>query len=225
MAVILPQVVLLILLTSSFVTSLTENQEVENEIHEFLELKPGYNLHQYPKNHYGLPVTVNFSVNVRSIFSLNEKEEILSTEMSIRMYWKESRLRLNLPDDYPRNYITLHPKVAESFWIPDVFIDRAKTVRVPTYHTKPTSLRIYNDSTMRYSRLFLHIQGSIKIIFHFLEKDAAYNSKKDNIVIFKLVKITARIDYWLLFHYQNISRGLLANSQFWQLFFADEKVA
>ena len=67
------------------------------------------------------------------------------------MYWRESRLRLTLPADYPKNYITLHPSVAEKFWIPDIFIDRAKAVRIPTYHTKPTSLRIYNDSTMRYS--------------------------------------------------------------------------
>ena len=37
------------------------------------------------------------------------------------------------------------------FWMPDVFIDQAKALRSPTYYTKPASLRVYNDSTIRYS--------------------------------------------------------------------------
>ena len=49
--------------------------------------------------------------------------------------------------------MTLNPSVAHLFWIPDIFLDRAKEIRVPTYFTKPASLRIYSDSTMRYSRL------------------------------------------------------------------------
>ena len=48
-------------------------------------------------------------------------------------------------------YVTLNPRVAHHFWIPDIFLDRAKDIRVPTYFTKPASLRIYNDSTLRYS--------------------------------------------------------------------------
>lgn len=35
--------------------------------------------------------------------------------------------------------------------MPDVFIDQAKALRIPTYYTKPASLRVYNDSTIRYS--------------------------------------------------------------------------
>ena len=48
-------------------------------------------------------------------------------------------------------YVTLNPKVAHLFWIPDIFLDRAQEIRVPTYFTKPASLRVYNDSTLRYS--------------------------------------------------------------------------
>ena len=35
--------------------------------------------------------------------------------------------------------------------MPDVFIDQAKALRTPTYYIKPASLRVYNDSTIRYS--------------------------------------------------------------------------
>lgn len=75
------------------------------------------------------------------------------------MFWKDPRVRLdrralaNKPDN--QNYITLNPKVAHHFWVPDVFLDRAKSVRVPTYFTQPASLRIYNDSLLRYSSRFV----------------------------------------------------------------------
>ena len=48
-------------------------------------------------------------------------------------------------------YLTLNPSRAAKFWMPDVFIDQAKALRTPTYYTKPASLRVYNDSTIRYS--------------------------------------------------------------------------
>ena len=48
-------------------------------------------------------------------------------------------------------YITLNPSYADQFWMPDVFIDQAKALRIPTYYTKPASLRVYKDSTIRYS--------------------------------------------------------------------------
>ena len=48
-------------------------------------------------------------------------------------------------------YFTLNPSHASRFWMPDVFIDQAKALRSPTYYTKPASLRVYNDSTIRYS--------------------------------------------------------------------------
>ena len=54
-------------------------------------------------------------------------------------------------EDSVGHYITLNPSEASRFWIPDVFIDQAKDLRVPTYYTQPASIRIYNDSTIRYS--------------------------------------------------------------------------
>lgn len=128
-----------------------KNRSRHHDIHEFLDIHPHYNVHRYPKPNEGGPLHVNFSINVRSIFTFNEMEEILSLEASLRMYWKDTRVRVRLPEDWPKKYITLNPAMAEKFWIPDLFIDRTKSLRIPSYYTKPASLRIYNDSTMRYS--------------------------------------------------------------------------
>lgn len=127
-------------------------QELDDytSFHEFLDIKPNYNLHQLPKPEHG-PLEVNFSINIRSIFTLNELEETLSMEASVRVYWKEPRVRAFIPKNHSKPYITLNPKMAERFWIPDLFIDRTKEMRIPTYYTKPAALRVYSDSTMRYS--------------------------------------------------------------------------
>ena len=54
-------------------------------------------------------------------------------------------------NDTTGSYFTLNPDKASKFWMPDVFIDQAKALRVPTYYTRPASLRLYRDSTIRYS--------------------------------------------------------------------------
>ncbi len=105
---------------------------------------------------------MQFSINLRNVLGVNEKEQLLSLECSVRMFWKDTRVSLSLGSGSKKRglgnvtsnanpYITLNPSVAHHFWVPDVFVDRAKDLRVPTYLTKPASLRVYSDSTLRYS--------------------------------------------------------------------------
>ena len=54
-------------------------------------------------------------------------------------------------DDSLGSYITLNPKLAEQFWMPDIFIDKAKLVRKPVSFIQPAYLRLYNDSMVKYS--------------------------------------------------------------------------
>jgi len=35
---------------------------------------------------------VQFSVNLRNILDVNEKEQLISLEVSLRMYWKDHRI-------------------------------------------------------------------------------------------------------------------------------------
>ena len=38
--------------------------------------------------------------------------------------------------------------------LPDIFIDQSLNLRVPNFHTKPASIRVYKDSRIRYNSRF-----------------------------------------------------------------------
>jgi hypothetical protein len=73
------------------------------------------------------------------------------------MMWIDNRARIKKPDQTGSNetlesgfsskelpeYVTINPRLAKHFWIPDVFIDQAKQIREPTFHVLPASLRVY----------------------------------------------------------------------------------
>ena len=75
--------------------------------------------------------------------------QIIALETSIRLFWKDWRVNVDLPPN--QTYMTLNPIAAKHFWIPDIFIDRSKVIRDPAFYTKPASLRVYDDQTLRYS--------------------------------------------------------------------------
>ncbi|CAB4067417.1 GLRA2 [Lepeophtheirus salmonis] len=125
-----------------------------------------YSIHEAPRVYADKPLLVNFSINLRNVLSVDEKQQIITLETSLRLYWEDPRIAV-LPSalSESRNYVTFNPKVAEYFWIPDIFIDKSKAVRVPTYFVKPASLRVYNDSTVRYSSR-LNFDVACEMDFH-----------------------------------------------------------
>ncbi|TRY74426.1 hypothetical protein TCAL_05021, partial [Tigriopus californicus] len=137
--------------------ALVANHPVQDDqLHKHLLISPSYSSHHAPSLIKGRPLPVEFSINVRNVLGINEKEQLISLETSLRMFWIDPRVKvrdesLNLSAPANEQYITFNPKVAHHFWIPDIFLDRAKDIRVPTYFTRPASLRIYRDSTFRYS--------------------------------------------------------------------------
>jgi hypothetical protein len=116
--------------------------------HPKVHLSPNYSIHEAPIYTKGVPIDVNFTINLRNVLEVNEVAQLISMETSIRMFWKDRRVRAELDG---KDYLALNPTAAEYFWIPDIFIDRSRNVRVPTYYVKPASLRIYADHTLRYS--------------------------------------------------------------------------
>ena len=71
----------------------------------------GYSIHELPPSSTG-PLLVNFSVNLRNILGVNEKDQYISLETSLRMYWRDTRVKVDnslLPAD--KEYVTLNPKV------------------------------------------------------------------------------------------------------------------
>ena len=49
---------------------------------------PGYSLHERPPTIDGKPVVIEASINLRNILDVAEKEQIISLETTLRLYWK-----------------------------------------------------------------------------------------------------------------------------------------
>ena len=118
-------------------------------IHPHVHFSPNYSIHEAPIISDDNPIIIDFSINLRNILEVNEVAQLISLETSIRMFWKDWRVQADLKNE--TEYLTLNPTAAKYFWIPDIFIDKAKEVRIPSYYVKPASLRIYNDQRLRYS--------------------------------------------------------------------------
>ena len=99
-----------------------------------------------------LSFQVNVSLNLRNIFEVNEKSQYISLETSFRMWWRDERIT-GVPLG-GEEFVRVNGKAIDNFWIPDVFIDQAKALRSPTFHVKPTSIRVYPDGVIRYSFVF-----------------------------------------------------------------------
>ena len=90
---------------------------------------------------------VNVSLNLRNIFEVNEKAQYITLETSLRMYWKDERIQ-GVPIG-GNDFVNVNGKEIDNFWIPDVFIDQAKALRVPNFYVKPSTIRVYADGTLR----------------------------------------------------------------------------
>lgn len=141
-------------------------------------LDEGYNLQERPTSgEEGKPLLIQASINLRNILEVREKEQLVSLETTLRLYWKDPRVRpqescLEGEDAFGR-YVGLNPRKADDIWMPDVFIDQAKAIRMPTYYTKPASVRVYNDSTIRYSSRF-NFDVACNMDFHRFPVDEQY---------------------------------------------------
>jgi len=140
-------------------------------------LEPDYSLHQRPPTDEGQPLLIQASINLRNILEVREKEQLVSLETTLRLYWKDSRLRpdakyLESSDSFGE-YVALNPSKADVIWMPDIFIDQVKAIRTPTYYTRPASIRVYNDSTIRYSSRF-NFDVACNMEFHRFPVDEQY---------------------------------------------------
>ena len=49
---------------------------------------PDYSLHERPPTEAGQPVMIEASINLRNILDVREKEQLISLETTLRLYWK-----------------------------------------------------------------------------------------------------------------------------------------
>ena len=120
-----------------------------------ISLTSNYSIEEIPPSGRD-PLLISASINLRNILEVSETKQQISLETTLRFYWRDSRIT---PDqghmqgkDSLGAYVNLHPKTASQIWMPDTFIDQAINVRKPAYYTETASLRVYNDSMVRYSQ-------------------------------------------------------------------------
>merc|ERR1719342_130974 len=159
----------------SSIAMITVNGKTGHD-HHFAVSKE-YSIHERPPTQNGEPVLIKASINLRNILDVAEKEQIISLETTLRLYWKDERVKPVEKyidgEDSVGLYLTLNPDKASRFWMPDVFIDQAKALRIPTYYTKPASIRVYNDSTIGYSSR-INYDVACNMDFHRFPVDEQY---------------------------------------------------
>jgi len=140
-----------------------------------LNIDPEYNLHERPPSNG--PLHIQASLNLRNILDIDEKAQIVSLETTLRFFWTDSRIRPKEKYlesfDSMGNYTTLNPTFAKILWMPDIFIDQAKALRIPTYYIQPASIRVYNHSLIRYSSR-INFDVACNMDFHKYPVDEQY---------------------------------------------------
>ena len=123
----------------------------------------------------------------RNVLKVDEPSQLLTVETSLRMTWKDSRLSISLPGDYPTSYIRFGNNVMSYIWIPDVYIDGVQDLRSPAYKVDFTKNIFLNEI----QTLILRIDTSFLIINNYFQLTPAYlrvyNTSK--------LKYSARVNY------------------------------
>lgn len=135
-------------------------QDLGDPVPEDLDMAEHYDVHELPPPLVrNKPLHINATINVRNILEVNERAQLVTMETTLRFFWYDTRIKpksadkLDGSDDYG-NYTSMRGTFTSRIWMPDVFLDRGKAIRVPTYIVRPHSLRVYTDSLIRYSSRF-----------------------------------------------------------------------
>ncbi|KAI4482005.1 hypothetical protein M0804_009024 [Polistes exclamans] len=105
-----------------------------------------------PPSKKGIPVTVNFSIFVVDINSINVEDMDFRVDMFVRQSWTESRLYM--PDDIFEDgddYVTFPPEFFDNLWQPDPYFLNSKVSEIATLNRKFSSVTLYRNKTVRYS--------------------------------------------------------------------------
>ena len=78
---------------------------------------------------------------------VDEKAQFLSLETTLRMYWRDERINGNPLGG--EEFVNVNGKAIDLFWVPDIFIDQAKSLRAPSFNVRPATVRVYPSGLIR----------------------------------------------------------------------------
>lgn len=114
-------------------------------------LPDGYDFQTIPPSPDGGPLMVNFSIFLGGILAIDEPTQSISLECILRSHWKDLRIQTTKNASADLGYFVLNRSPTSSIWFPDVYVDSAKSIVVPSYVLTPEYLRIYPDRTLLYA--------------------------------------------------------------------------
>ena len=104
--------------------------------HQF-ERQSHYNIHEMPPSGNNTPVLVTAQINLRNILEVHEKQQLISLETTLRLYWKDPRVtpkeKFVKGQDSVGRYVGLNPIIAKKLWMPDIFVDQVYLYLVYIY--------------------------------------------------------------------------------------------
>jgi len=93
---------------------------------KMIKFDPDYDLHIRPNPQAdGQPIDVYFSVNLRNVLQVNEIEQLIGVEMTIRMSWRDTRIKVVSDNNdtsalakevNEKGYVALNPLLARRIW-------------------------------------------------------------------------------------------------------------
>ncbi|XP_046816570.1 glycine receptor subunit alphaZ1 isoform X2 [Vespa crabro] len=105
-----------------------------------------------PPSKKGFPVTVDFSIFVVDINSINVEDMDFRVDMFVRQSWTESRLYM-LDDIFEEgdDYVIFPSEFYDNLWQPDPYFLNSKVSEIATLNHKFSSVTLYRNKTVRYS--------------------------------------------------------------------------
>merc|ERR1719158_230025 len=120
----------------------------------FLLLDDGYDKNLLPPSPDGAPLDISGVMNLRNILEVEEQMQQITLEVTLRFYWKDSRVSVKEGAlKGKKEYLDLvKNEDYEMLWLPDIFIDQAIDIRNPRYLIDTDSVRIYGNGTVSYAQ-------------------------------------------------------------------------
>ncbi|XP_049791179.1 glycine receptor subunit alpha-4 isoform X3 [Schistocerca nitens] len=105
-----------------------------------------------PPSRKGQPVSVEFSIYVVDINSINVEDMDFRVDMFVRQKWTESRLDMpNALFEEGDDYVTLPPEFVDNLWQPDPYILNAKVSEIAKLTHEFSSVTLFRNKTVRYA--------------------------------------------------------------------------
>ncbi len=106
-----------------------------------------------PFPHPNGSVVVNVSIYLGAILEVDEPNQMIRLETTLRFYWNDSRIDVALPDDDRLGYVLRNRDTIKDIWFPDIYVDDMTDLRKPVFGLPPSYLRVYPGGTMVHSSM------------------------------------------------------------------------